>query len=84
MFTKTRFTACMKGIIDIQGRLTEPFCLVVALAAHRPDYDKDFTQVTKILELQTKVREYFTITEKAPTMAFSCLKAPTSAFIFNI
>ena len=49
MFTKTRFTACMKGIIDIQGRLTEPFCLVVALAAHKPDYDKDFTQVTKIL-----------------------------------
>ena len=33
-----------------------------------------------LVELQTKVREYFTITEKAPTRAFSLLKAPTSAF----
>ena len=34
------------------------------------------------LELQTKVREDFTITEKAPTKAFSCLKEYT--FIFHI
>ena len=33
-----------------------------------------------VVELQTKVREYFTITEKAPTMTFPWLKAPTSAF----
>ena len=30
--------------------------------------------------LQTRVREDFTITEKAPSRAFSCLKAPTSGF----
>ena len=30
-----------------------------------------------------KVREYFTITEKAPTRAFSWLKAPISAFTFK-
>ena len=35
------------------------------------------------VELQTKVREDFTITEKAPTRAFSWLKAPTSAFTFK-
>ena len=35
---------------------------------------------TYTLELQTKVREYFTITEKAPSRAFSWLKAPTLAF----
>ena len=29
------------------------------------------------------VREDFTITEKAPTRAFSWLKAPTSAFTFK-
>ena len=29
------------------------------------------------VELQTKVREDFTIAEKAPTKAFSWLKAPT-------
>ena len=34
---------------------------------------------TYTLELQTKVREYFTITEKAPIRALSWLKAPTSA-----
>ena len=35
---------------------------------------------TYTLELQTKVREYFTITEEAPSRAFSWLKAPTLAF----
>ena len=34
---------------------------------------------TYTLELQTKVREYFTIMEMATSMAFSWLKAPTSA-----
>ena len=33
-----------------------------------------------MLELHTKVCEYFTITGKAPTMAFSKLKAPISTF----
>ena len=35
------------------------------------------------VELQMKVREDVTITEKAPTRAFSWLKAPTSAFTFK-
>ena len=38
------------------------------------------------LELQTKVREDFTITEKAPSStsrAFSWLKVPASVFIFK-
>ena len=32
------------------------------------------------VELQTKVPEYFTITKKTPTRAFSWFKAPTSVF----
>ena len=36
-----------------------------------------------LLESYSKVREDFTITEKAPTRAFSWLKAPTSAFTFK-
>ena len=36
-----------------------------------------------LVELQTKVREDFTITEKAPTRAFPWLKAPTSIFTFK-
>ena len=35
------------------------------------------------VKLQTKVREDFTIMKKAPTMAFSWLKVPTSAFTFK-
>ena len=35
------------------------------------------------LELQTKVREDFKIMEKAPTRAFSRLKAATTAFAFK-
>ena len=38
---------------------------------------------TYTLELQTKVREYFTITEKAPTRAFSWLKTATTPFTFK-
>ena len=35
------------------------------------------------VELQTKVREDFRIMEKAPTRAFSWLKAATTAFTFK-
>ena len=35
------------------------------------------------LELQPKVREDLTITEKAPTRAFSWFKAATTAFTFK-
>ena len=35
------------------------------------------------LEIQTKLREDIAITERAPTRAFSWLKAPTKAFTFK-
>ena len=38
------------------------------------------TRYRRQLELETKIREDFTITEKAPTRAFSWLKALTYAF----
>ena len=41
-------------------------------------------QLPPSLELETKVREDFTITEKAPIRAFSLLKASTSGFTFKI
>ena len=47
-------------------------CAVFAAAGVKP------TQLR--LELQREVREDFTIMEKAPTMAFSWLKAPSSTF----
>ena len=36
-----------------------------------------------MVELQTKVREDFTITEKAPNLAFFWLKVPSSNFTFK-
>ena len=39
--------------------------------------------LTIVLQVQTINRRSFTITEKAPTMAFSWLKAPTSTFTFK-
>ena len=36
-----------------------------------------------IVELQTNLREDFTIMEKAPARVFSWLKAPTSTFTFK-
>ena len=35
------------------------------------------------LEMETNLREVFTIMEKAPTRAFSKLKVPTSTFAFK-
>ena len=45
--------------------------------------DDGYTVMQCPVELQTKVREGFTITEKASTRAFSWLKAPTCAFTFR-
>ena len=58
------------------------------MGAMKREMDREFgtgvaTSVGFILELQTKVREDFTIKEKAPTRAISWLKASTSAFTYN-
>ena len=47
------------------------------------DTGRALHQVGVLLELETKVREDFTITEKAPTRAFSWLKVSISAFTFK-
>ena len=36
------------------------------------------------IRASNEVRDYITITEKAPNRAFSWLKAPTSIFTFNM
>ena len=35
-FTDAKFNASLKGIIDIQGRMTEAFSLVIALESRNP------------------------------------------------
>ena len=51
------------------------------------DCSKGLSCDQKIIELRTRAANdplVFTVTEKAPTRAFSLLKAPTSASIFKI
>ena len=50
-FTDTKFNASLKGIIDIQGRMTEPFSLVVAMESRNPAFDKNYTKYSNYLAL---------------------------------
>ena len=43
-FTDAKFNASLKGIIDIQGRMTEAFSLVIAMESRNPAFDKDYTK----------------------------------------
>ena len=45
---------------------------------------EDISRIAPAQKLQTEVREDFTISEKAPTWAFSWLKVTTSAFTFSV
>ena len=47
------------------------------------NFYRENTNTASPLELQTKVREDFTITKKATPRAFSWLKVPTNAFTFK-
>ena len=48
-FQQAQFNASLKGIIDIQARLTEPFALVVAMEEHNPAYDNDYTKYSNYI-----------------------------------
>ena len=50
-YTEAKFNASLKGIIDIQGRLTEPFSLVIAMEGRNTSYDQDYTKYTNYLAL---------------------------------
>ena len=50
-FTDTKFNASLKGIIDIQGRMTESFSLVIAMESRNPSFDKDYTRYSNYLAL---------------------------------
>ena len=50
-FTDAKFNASLKGIIDIQGRMTEAFSLVIAMESRNPAFDKDYTKYSNYLAL---------------------------------
>ena len=61
-FAEAKFNASMKGIIDIQGRLTENFSLVIAMEPRNPNYDGDFTRYSSYLALHvSKELAHFSI-----------------------
>ena len=53
-FMEERFNATLKGIIDVQGRISEPFTLLVALSPRNPEYDKDYTRYPCYLALHVE------------------------------
>ena len=50
-FTSTRFSVCLKGIIDIRGRFTEGFSVVIVMEPHNTSHDKDFTKYNNYFAL---------------------------------
>jgi len=50
-FQHAQFNASLKGIIDIQARLTEPFALVVAMEAYNEANDNDYTKYNNYIVL---------------------------------
>ena len=46
-----KFSASLKGIVEIQGRLREPFTLLVNMSCRQPDYDGDHSQYSNYLAL---------------------------------
>jgi len=50
-FAEAKFAATLKGIVDVQGRLTEPFTLMIVLSARDERNDKDLTKYDTYLAL---------------------------------
>ena len=50
-FMEKKFNATLKGIVDVQGRISEPFTLLVALCPRIPANDKDYTKYPCYLAL---------------------------------
>ena len=75
------FMDCM-GVIRTDGRLQDgykPFQLIWITNGTRPGQDHGLV----LCSAPSVPQPVFTITETAPTRAFSWLKAPTSAFTFK-
>ena len=50
-YAEAKFNASLKGIIDIQGRLTEPFSLVIVMESRNTSYDQDYTKYANYMAL---------------------------------
>jgi len=60
-FAEDKFKAYLKGIIDVQGRMTEPFTLLINFGQRNPDYDSDYTKYDSYFALHvSKDNAWFT------------------------
>ena len=50
-FAEDNFNASLKGIIDIQGRMSEPFTLLVNMGPRQQEFDKDYIKYRTYLAL---------------------------------
>ena len=50
-FDENNLNASLKGIIDIQGRMSEPFTLLVNMGPRQQEFDKDYTKYRTYLAL---------------------------------
>jgi len=50
-FAEDKFNASLKGIIDIQGRMSEPFTILVNMNDRNPEFDSDYTKYSSYLAL---------------------------------
>jgi len=60
-FAEDKFKAYLKGIIDVQGRMAEPFTLLINFGQRNPDYDSDYTKYDSYFALHvSKDNAWFT------------------------
>ena len=62
-----KFPASLRGTVELEGRLTEPLTLVVAMAPREPDYDWDHSQYQNYLALHLDHQRAWLSMKKAGT-----------------
>jgi hypothetical protein len=60
-FAEDKFKAYLKGLIDVQGRMGEPFTLLINFGPRNPDFDNDYTKYESYFALHvSKDNAWFT------------------------
>ena len=67
---EARFAAALKGLVEVHGRISAPFSLLVAFGGRVREHDADFTRYRDFLALhvdQDKVSQYLILTNNKTT-----------------
>ena len=66
---EARFAAALKGLVEVHGRISAPFSLLVAFGGRVREHDADFTRYRDFLALhvdQDKVSQYLILIIRRP------------------